>query len=449
MQWFKIDQVYNKDLIDIMVIINNSINKTIESFHSDTLLKDKIHVMNSILEIDSKKFNLDQCPLIGICGIGKAVITTINYLYTILKPSIKPWAIIPEDLIVETREKNINIDLLPGNHPLPSGYTFQSTKEFLKKLSAFSSKDLIILVISGGASSLFALPDINLSVEEYIQLNSILIYSGKPIKEINEYRKLIDNVKGGELVNFIKATIIGLYISDVVGDDIAAIGSGTTIIPDTYTYVDITTFPKFTTFPLSLQQKLRSIKQQREYTNKHVHNIMLIKQVAFAEILMNNLQTFNQKVIFCPETFYEDYQVVVQKIVVSISAYKQETLKEMFFLWTGESTVNVKNLLPTSIGGRNQHLLLYLYKTWLLKGLPEALLITLATDGKDGNSGFSGGWLSTRANSIYPNKLQQVLEKVDSFLNTFNSSGFLLPNNVFNIGPTGLNFADIILIYVF
>ena len=77
------------------------------------------------------------------------------------------------------------------------------------------------------------------------------------------------------------------------------------------------------------------------------------------------------------------------------------------------------------------------------------MLLTLGTDGTDGESIYAGGWISTKERFVHPDKLQQELEKVDSFLDSFNSSEFLLPNNVFTLGPTGLNFADIILIYVF
>ena len=163
MQWFKFDTDYNKDLFDIMLVIHNSMNQTFEYFYSNTFLKDKISLINNILTIDAQEFNLDHYHKIGICGIGKAVTTTIHYLDTLLKPLTKPWAIIPEDTITTAELTTKNIDFLPGSHPLPSTCTFQSTEEFLKRLSMFMSKDIVFVVISGGASSVFALPHTSLT----------------------------------------------------------------------------------------------------------------------------------------------------------------------------------------------------------------------------------------------------------------------------------------------
>ncbi len=148
------------------------------------------------------------------------------------------WRIDDGLVIVDKRAKveDINLPIHRCSHPLPSEENVQAAQEFLSKLKG--KKDaLIIFLVSGGASSLFCLPDKNIPLQDVVELNGMLISSGATIHEINTVRKHISQVKGGRFADFCKdkGTLISLIISDVVGDDLSDVASGPTV-PDKTTF---------------------------------------------------------------------------------------------------------------------------------------------------------------------------------------------------------------------
>ena len=93
--------------------------------------------------------------------------------------------------------------------------------------SEATESDLIINLLSGGASSLLPNPVEGISLDDKIQISKILLNSGATIEEINSIRKHISNIKGGQLMRTaFPATVISLIISDVIGDEPGTIGSG-------------------------------------------------------------------------------------------------------------------------------------------------------------------------------------------------------------------------------
>src|SRR6266536_2942822 len=89
--------------------------------------------------------------------------------------------------------------------------------------------DLVVALISGGASSLLSLPAPGLTLNEKRAVTSDLLRSGAPISHMNEVRKALSAVKGGRLAAVSRAPVVTYVISDVPGDDPATVGSGPTV----------------------------------------------------------------------------------------------------------------------------------------------------------------------------------------------------------------------------
>jgi glycerate-2-kinase len=98
-----------------------------------------------------------------------------------------------------------------------------------------TSRDLLIVLLSGGASSLLAAPANGLTLADEQTVTNRLLRCGANIQEINTVRKHLSSVKGGRMSELTDATIVTLILSDVPGDDLSAIGSGPTV-PDPSTY---------------------------------------------------------------------------------------------------------------------------------------------------------------------------------------------------------------------
>ena len=100
-------------------------------------------------------------------------------------------------------------------------------------------QDLAFVLISGGASSLLPVPAEGLSLADKQKTTNLLLRSSATIQEINTVRKHLSEIKGGQLASATSATVVTLMLSDVLGDDPGAIGSGPTA-PDPTTFQDAT-----------------------------------------------------------------------------------------------------------------------------------------------------------------------------------------------------------------
>jgi glycerate 2-kinase len=119
--------------------------------------------------------------------------------------------------------------LMVGAHPVPDQRSLAAGDAALSLFEAATPNDLVLALISGGASSLMEMPRV--PFEDYRELTSAVMAAGADISVLNLVRTALSNIKGGGLVAGCAARVITLAISDVVGDDLAVIGSGPTISP--------------------------------------------------------------------------------------------------------------------------------------------------------------------------------------------------------------------------
>ncbi len=121
------------------------------------------------------------------------------------------------------------IRVLEAAHPVPDTASETAAREILAAVSGLRAEDLVLALISGGASSLLALPASGLTLQDKILVNQALLASGAPIGTMNRIRKALSSIKGGRLAAACApARLVTLAISDVPGDDPAIIGSGPT-----------------------------------------------------------------------------------------------------------------------------------------------------------------------------------------------------------------------------
>ena len=123
-----------------------------------------------------------------------------------------------------------NIEIIEAGHPLPDDAGVAAAKRFLKSASALTEDDLLLFLVSGGASALLVEPAPGLALAEKQAISGVLLKSGAPIDEMNCLRKHLSAIKGGRLAAAAHpAKVVTLGISDVPGDDPAVIGSGPTV----------------------------------------------------------------------------------------------------------------------------------------------------------------------------------------------------------------------------
>lgn len=129
------------------------------------------------------------------------------------------------------------IKVIEASHPVPDCAGEMASREILQLTQSLCVDDLLIVLISGGGSSLLALPAEGLTMEDLKTVTAKLLQSGAPIQEINIVRKHLSAIQGGRLAASTPAQILTLIISDVTGDDPTHIASGP-CAPDPSTYQD-------------------------------------------------------------------------------------------------------------------------------------------------------------------------------------------------------------------
>ena len=127
------------------------------------------------------------------------------------------------------------IEVIEASHPVPDAAGEAAAARLLQMVKGLAPDDLVLCLMSGGASSLLSLPAPGISLADKQAINRALLRSGAAIGDMNAVRKHLSAIKGGRLAEAAwPAHVVTLMISDVPGDDPSVIGSGPTV-PDTST----------------------------------------------------------------------------------------------------------------------------------------------------------------------------------------------------------------------
>ncbi len=122
------------------------------------------------------------------------------------------------------------IEIVEAAHPVPDAAGLEATRRMLAMLGGLGPDDMVLALISGGASSLLVAPAGKVTLAEKQMVNQMLLASGAPIGKMNVLRKHLSRVKGGQLAAAAyPARMLALLVSDVPGDEPALIGSGPTV----------------------------------------------------------------------------------------------------------------------------------------------------------------------------------------------------------------------------
>ena len=126
------------------------------------------------------------------------------------------------------------IECVGAGHPVPDEASLIAAERLLALARQAGADDLVLVLLSGGASALACLPGKGLSLEDKQALTTALLRSGAPIEEINAVRRHLSRIKGGRLARAAQpARLVTLAISDVVGNRPEDIGSGPTVADPT------------------------------------------------------------------------------------------------------------------------------------------------------------------------------------------------------------------------
>jgi hydroxypyruvate reductase len=283
----------------------------------------------------------------------------------------------------KSKIKGKKFQIFNAGHPRPDKTSIKATKEVIKFLQNRRRDELVIFLVSGGGSSLLAMP-YDITLDDKVYVTDLLLKSGVSIQEFNCIRKHLSKIKGGRLVQHIKCHGIGFVMSDVEGDDLSSIASGTTYMDNT-TFLDalkiINKYKLKHKIPLEILQILEDgFKGKIPETSKEIK----IQN----QIIANNKDCLRAMEEKATELGYEVKTVQIfgsikdaAKLIVASIPDKQKSC----LIFGGETTVEV---IGNGSGGRNHELVLRILKN--TQNSTKIIISSIGTDGIDGNTFFAG-----------------------------------------------------------
>lgn len=187
------------------------------------------------LRVAGRLYDLRRIGRVVAIGAGKASIPMARAVREVLRGRLDSVFVVAPSP-VSGRAKS-GIAVAEAGHPIPDRRGMQAARHVLQLASSLGKDDLLIVLLSGGASSLLPLPAEGLTLADKQRTTRLLLRSGATIAEVNAVRKHLSAIKGGRLAAVTPASVLTLILSDVGGDDLGVIGSGPTA-PDRTTFLD-------------------------------------------------------------------------------------------------------------------------------------------------------------------------------------------------------------------
>lgn len=337
-------------------------------------------VTSEEIKINGKTIKLNKFSGIYTVAFGKAGDSMTRALNAII-PIKNGIIVIPKGS--KSKIKGKKFQIFNSGHPKPDQTSVKAAKEVIKFLQNRREGELVIYLVSGGGSSLLAIPD-DITLDDKIYVTNLLLKSGSTIQEFNCIRKHLSKIKGGRLVENTKCQGIGLVMSDVEGDDLSSIASGTTYMDNTTFLEALNIINKYklkNKIPLEILQRLEDgFKGKIPETPK--------KALIENYIIANNKNCLDAMELKAKELGYKTKTMQIfgnikdatQKIMENISDEQKTCL-----IFGGEPTVEV---IGKGVGGRNQELVLRILKN--AQNMKKIAIASIGTDGIDGNSLFAG-----------------------------------------------------------
>ena len=286
------------------------------------------------------------------------------------------------------------IEVVEAAHPVPDAAGQAAAARILDMVRGLGPDDLVLCLISGGGSSLAALPAPGITLHDKQAINRALLKSGANIGEMNCVRKHLSAFKGGRLAKAVApAQLVCLIISDVPGDDLSVIASGPTV-PDPSTCAQaLEVLAKYRIdVPAHVRAHLQSAESETPKPGDACFSTVRNILIATPQASLVAAARVAQAAGFTPlilgdaiEGEARETAIVHAGIARQVARFGQPAAMPCALISGGETTVTVRG---KGRGGRNAEFLLSLAIT--LDGQAGISALAGDTDGIDGSEDNAG-----------------------------------------------------------
>jgi glycerate 2-kinase len=387
--------------------------------------------------------DLAEAERVFVVGAGKAGVAMARAAAQILGSRLTAGVLSVPQLPAPAIDR---LTFIEGGHPLPTAGSLAAGRALAGLLASarLDPHDLVLALISGGGSALLEWPRAGLSLVDLQATNAALLKCGAAIHEINVVRQQLSEIKGGGLLRLAyPARVLGLILSDVVGNPLSLIASGPTVPTPTAVPEALAIVEKYhlaSHLPTAVWQCLLPPQSQSPgASSPAVVNRLIASNRLAGEAATARACELGFEAVWVADDWQGEARVIGRRFVELVMQASENSAspgRPMAFVAGGETTVTVRG---QGKGGRNQEVALA--AALALADRPNLVIGTLATDGVDGPTAAAGAMVTgatlkrARALGLDP---QAFLDDNNAFP-FFEALGDLVIT-----GPTGTNVNDLI-----
>jgi len=339
--------------------------------------------------------------------------------------------------------------LLRGSHPLPDARGAAATREICRAVASLKLRDVLLVLLSGGSSSLLCEPAAGVELPDVAAAARALLEGGASIEELNAVRKHLSAATGGRLA---KASGAGrvqvLAISDVAGDRLDVLGSGP-FAPDPTGYADALAVlarrdPRRRA-PASVRAHLEAgVRGQREETPKpgdpafgRVRHTLIASNATAVGAACRAAEAAGWRGIGMPGCLAGEARRTGRRLAALSASLGSDA--PICLAAGGETVVTVRG---DGRGGRSQELALA--AALELAGRRDTALLAAGTDGADGPTDAAGAFVD---GSTVERGRRAGVDAVEALADNDSHRFFAREGGLVRTGPTGTNVADLALVF--
>jgi glycerate-2-kinase len=339
-------------------------------------------------------------------------------------------------------------------HPVPDSRSVGAARAALAVAAAAGDRDLLLVLVSGGASAMMALPADGISLDDKRRTSQQLLDAGAEVHALNAVRKHLSGVKGGQLAAATRGSTVTLAVSDVVGNEPTAIGSGPTVADSTTFAEALEVLERYggrRAYPAAVVRRLVDGARGAHPETPKPGDVGLAR--SFVHVI-GSARTAVEGGRTAAEGLGYAVHVIETPVIgearaaggalidAASRAVKARDERPLCILAAGETTVKVAG---SGLGGRNQECAL-----GMVRGLNtfagQAVAASVGTDGVDGPTNAAGAIADTatlsRAMTAGLDTPERHLDNNDSY-RFFDRLGDLILT-----GPTNTNVGDLQVILI-
>jgi hydroxypyruvate reductase len=336
------------------------------------------------------------------------------------------------------------IEVIEAAHPVPDGRGEEAARRILAEAKKLTGDDMLLFCVSGGGSSLLALPVEVVSLAQKAAVNKALLHSGAPISAMNAVRKRLSAIKGGRLaVAAWPAPTVTLAISDVPGDDPGTIASGPTV-PEHLGRDEVEAILE--RYGVDLSPSVRAAMQEPPRPDHPAfaatRTDIIARPAEMISAVEKAASEAGHRVISLGADVEGESRDVAREQAALVRQLRQKGERALI-LSGGETTVTVRPDEACGRGGRNTEFALALALE--LDGMADVWAMAADTDGIDGAETIAGCTVS-------PDTLARAravgLDPAAMLAGHDSASLFRAIGDVLEPGPTRTNVNDVRVIWV-